>query len=128
MVPTFSSAFLYYSHVGSLICCLLFNSILIICLYVEKRYQLRLYRRVLYIQCGADMLSGIIYYFTSITCIIIDGVFHVVFTDETEKYLNFFGIMFNTGCFISHVYLIALYLGLLFVPLNFYFRYQQLCK
>lgn len=127
-ISTYRQTFLHYSHLASLICCLFFNGLLCLCLYVEKRRQLRIYRSVLFIQCFADMLASVIYYYTSMTFVIVDGIFYVVMTDQREYYQNILGFEIHTGCWIVYWYLYALYLGLLFVPLNFYYRYQQLCQ
>lgn len=122
-------AVLCYSHLGSLICCLFFNSLLIFCLYVERQSQLQLYRSVLYIQCIADMLAGIFYFFTSFRCVMTDGVFLCVsiYPLFQNEFITVFGLKLTTNYFVMYCYMYPICLGFMFIPLNFYFRYQQLC-
>lgn len=129
MPLTFCEHVLYYSHVGSMICSLVFNSILCLCLHSEKQYQLRLYRNVLYIQCTADMLAGVFYFFTSFRFVMIDGNFFCVSVDSNlqNEFVKILGVKLPTNYFVLYCYLYPICLGLLFVPLNFYFRYEQLC-
>lgn len=127
MFATVSEVVLHYSHILSLVCGLLFNGILCLCLHSEK--QLHLYRSVLYIQCAADMVASVFYYFTQFRFVMIDGIFFCVSVDPNfyDEYVNLFGFMIPTGYMVIYLYLYPICLGLLFVPLNFYFRYQQLC-
>lgn len=129
METTFREYVLNYSHLGSLICCLFFNSLLCLCLYLEKQSQLQLYRNVLYIQCSADMLAGVLYYISSMRFIIYGGCYYIVFVNPyiEEEVFTVFGVEVPLKYFALSCYMYALCLGLLFVPLNFYFRYQQLC-
>lgn len=119
--------FLHYNHLLSLICCLIFNKLLILCLHVEKLQQFRPYRSVLYLQCCADMLAGTLYYLTPVIITVMDGTFYFCILDQKEEFKYWFGYQIEISYIVFYGYLFAAYLGLLFVPLNFYYRLQQLC-
>lgn len=127
MALTFAESLLHCSHVASLICTFIFNGILCLCLYSEYRCELRMYRKVLYIQCCSDCIASVCYYFAAVRFVMIDGIFFVISTGSwfesgvftvlgvnmPSKYVSLFLYPFPTG------------LAIIFVPLNFYFRYRQ---
>lgn len=129
METTFREYLLNYSHLAALICCLFFNSLLCLCLFLERHTQLKLYRNVLYIQCTSDIIAGIFYYFASFRFVMIDGIFFAVYVNPNRQgdFISILGIQLPTNYFMMYCYLHPICLGLMFVPLNFYFRYKQLC-
>lgn len=120
---------LHYSHVGSLIYSLLFNGILSLCLYSEKKYQLLLYRHVLYIQCCSDMMVGVLHFVTSFRFVMIDEKFFVVLVFQNFE-ISLFSYLEERYLQTTLYYTVICtqFAWGLFIPLNFYFRYQHLCS
>lgn len=130
MVHNLQWLILHYSHVTSLIFCFISNITLIVCLYTEERPQLRLYRNVLYVQCCSDMVAGVLYYFGSARFFLIDEIFYFVSTNPVLEhdiiYLFCFEIQKKYFGFV--LYLFAMGIPIAVLPLNYYFRYLQLCR
>lgn len=127
---TIADLVLHYSHFTALICCFIFNITLCICLYTEKRYQLKVYAKVLYVQCCSDMVAGVLYYISAVRFMLIDGIFYFVHINPILEpdYVKILDFDVPTNCIEIYVYLFASGLPITFLPLNFYFRYLQLCQ
>lgn len=122
--------FLYYNHILALICCFVFNITLALCLYTEKRQQLRIYAQVLYIQCFADIIAGVCYYFSAVKYMMIDGIFYFVHIHPffDNDYIKLVGYDLPTNCVTIYLFLFASGLPISCLPISFYFRYLNLSR
>lgn len=129
-MPSISEPLIHYSHIIALICCFIFNSILILCMLKEKHHQIKMYCKLLYLQCTCDMIAGVFYYFGAGRFIMVEGIFYVFYIHPWLKVdsVNFFGWEIPPNWFGAYTYLFPTGLPILFVPLSFYFRYLQLCR
>lgn len=127
---SFAENVLHYSHIFSLICTFLFNGILCLLLHKETRKELQLYRKVLYVQCFSDMIVSVCYYFSALRFVMIDGLFMVFSTNPMleSTYTTIFGITVESKYISLFLYPFPTGLAIVFVPLNFYYRYQQVVK
>lgn len=126
----FEKNILHYSHNLSLISTFIFNGLLCFCLYVERRKEIRIYSIVLYIQCCSDMAASVTYYFAAVRFVMIDGTFFVVSTGPwfESGIVNTFGNEIPSRYLALFLYPISTGLAIVFVPLNFYYRYRRVVK
>lgn len=119
-----------YNHGIAFLSSLLSNSLMCICLFSERNIQIRPYSNVLIIQCSADLLSATFFYLCSPRTLMLNGelIFVVTGVFSVIGDIKVVGVTVNFKYIAFSTYSFSMLVAFVCIPLNFWFRYNIICR